>query len=159
MGIGRTNTNAPQILAIASGGGHWTQLLRMRPAFEGCRVTYASTISGHAAQVAGSPFRTVPDANRWERVRSIRCAASVASVLIRVRPDVIVSTGALPGFFAIAFGKVVLRSRTVWVDSIANADELSMSGHHAGRFADVWLTQWEHLATVDGPDFAGSVLG
>ena len=32
-----------RILAIASGGGHWTQLLRMRPAWEGCDVAYATT--------------------------------------------------------------------------------------------------------------------
>ena len=29
----------PKILAIASGGGHWIQLLRLRPAFSGADVT------------------------------------------------------------------------------------------------------------------------
>ena len=149
----------PLVVAIASGGGHWTQLLRLRPAFDGCRVVYVSTISDHAELVPGSRYLTVPEASRWERRRAARCAIAVAWMLIRVRPDVIVSTGALPGFFAVAFGKIVLRRRTIWVDSIANADELSMSGSKAGRFADLWLTQWEHLARPDGPHFAGSVLG
>lgn len=148
-----------KVVAIASGGGHWTQLLRLRPAFEGCEVVYVSTIDGHADQVQGATFRCVPDASRWERRRALLCLVKVGWLLVRERPDVVVSTGALPGYFAIAVGKAVLRKRTVWIDSIANADELSMSGRKAGRFADVWLTQWEHLAGDDGPAWAGSVLG
>ena len=144
-------------MAVASGGGHWTQLLRLRPAFADCRVVYVSTIAAHAATVADAKFFTVADANRWERWKSARCAARILWLLIRIRPDAIVSTGALPGYFAVVFGKL-LRRRTVWIDSIANADELSMSGRKVGRFADVWLTQWEHLAGDDGPAYAGNVL-
>lgn len=148
----------PTVLAVASGGGHWTQLLRLRPAFDDCDVVYVSTIPGHAELIDGSRYFTVPDASRWTRVRAAWCAARILWVLLRVRPDVVVSTGALPGYLAVTFGKVVFRCRTVWIDSIANADELSMSGEKAGRFADVWLTQWAHLARDSGPHYAGSVL-
>ena len=149
----------PRVFAIASGGGHWVQLLRIAPALGDCDVIYASTISDHAELVGDARFIEVPEASRWERWRAARCALEVSWALVRTRPDVIISTGALPGFFAVAFGKLVLRRRTIWIDSIANADELSMSGARAGRFADLWLTQWEHLARPDGPSFVGSVLG
>jgi hypothetical protein len=33
-----------------------------------------------------------------------------------------------------------------------------MSGQKAGKVVDFWLTQWEHLAETDGPEFRGSVL-
>ena len=33
-----------------------------------------------------------------------------------------------------------------------------MSGRIAGPFADLWLTQWEHLAREGGPEYAGAVL-
>lgn len=148
-----------KVLAVASGGGHWAQLLRLRPAFEGADVLYVSTIPGHAQLVAGDRYTTVPDASRWEPTHAARCAAAVLWLLVRERPDVIVSVGALPGFFAVLLGKTVLRCRTLWIDSIANAEELSMSGQKAGRFADLWLTQWEHLSNDDdGPEYAGSVL-
>jgi len=52
----------------------------------------------------------------------------------------------------------LLRMKTIWVDSIANADELSMSGQKAGGCADLWLTQWHHLAAEGGPSYLGSVL-
>ena len=159
MATARNGSRRPRVLAIASGGGHWAQLLRLRPAFEGCDVSYASTIRGHADQVAPCRYFLVPEASRWSRLRAARCAGSVLWLLARVRPDVVVTVGALPGFFAVCFGKTVFRSRTIFMDSIANADELSMSGERSGRFADVWLTQWEHLARADGPSYAGSVLG
>ena len=36
-----------RILALSSGGGHWVQLLRLRPAFDdGCEVTFATVDKG-----------------------------------------------------------------------------------------------------------------
>ncbi len=73
------------------------------------------------------------------------------------RPDVVVSTGALPGFFGVVLGKR-LGAKTIWVDSLANVEELSLSGEKVGPHADLWLTQWEELAYPGGPRYAGTVL-
>ena len=68
-----------------------------------------------------------------------------------------ISTGAAPGYFALRMGRW-FRARTVWVDSIANVEELSLSGAKVRPYADLYLTQWEHLAVEGGPTYAGSVL-
>ena len=34
-------TDCQRVLAISSGGGHWIQLLRLRPAFAGADVHFA----------------------------------------------------------------------------------------------------------------------
>ena len=81
----------------------------------------------------------------------------LARIMFRERPDVVVSTGAAPGYFCLKFAKWV-GARTVWIDSIANADCLSLAGEKAGRYADLWLTQWPHLARPDGPHYRGAVL-
>ncbi len=47
-----------KVLAISSGGGHWVQLLRLRPAFEGCAVTYACVRPAYAEDVPGQAFVT-----------------------------------------------------------------------------------------------------
>ncbi len=93
----------------------------------------------------------------WLKWRLLRCAIKMAWMIIRERPDVIVSTGAAPGFFAIVYGKL-LGKKTIWVDSIANAEALSLSGSKLARHADLWLTQWKHLATPQGPHYFGNVL-
>ncbi|MEX1048424.1 MAG: hypothetical protein WED15_02765 [Akkermansiaceae bacterium] len=146
-----------RLLAISSGGGHWVQLLRLRPAFEGCDVTFATVREDYRADVAGADFRLIHNGNRWNKLDLIRSALGIATLLLQVRPDVVITTGAAPGYFGIRFGKW-LGARVIWVDSVANADELSMSGQKAGAFSDLWLTQWPHLAREGGPQFIGSVL-
>jgi UDP-N-acetylglucosamine:LPS N-acetylglucosamine transferase len=145
-----------RILAVASSGGHWVQLRRLQPAFAGHDVAYLTTSAGHRDEVAGARFHTVVDANRWERVKLVRSAAKIAWVLLRERPDVVISTGAAPGYLALRAGKL-LGARTVWVDSVANVEELSLSGQMASRQADLCLTQWSHLAG-DRVGYEGAVL-
>jgi UDP-N-acetylglucosamine:LPS N-acetylglucosamine transferase len=79
------------------------------------------------------------------------------SIILRERPDVVISTGAAPGYFALRFGKM-MGARTIWLDSIANVDRLSRSGRQVRNYADVWLTQWPHLALDEGPHYSGAVL-
>jgi UDP-N-acetylglucosamine:LPS N-acetylglucosamine transferase len=146
-----------RILAIASSGGHWEQLLRLRPAFEGHDVTYLTVDPSVRGDVGGAPFHVVQDATRWSKVALVMMSMQVAWRVLRIRPDVIVSTGAAPGFVGIRVGKL-LGAKTVWIDSLANAERLSLSGRLAGPHSDLWLTQWAHLSTSNGPAYRGSVL-
>ncbi len=146
-----------RVLAVASGGGHWVQLRRIAPAFEGHDVTWVTVQPAYRHEVAEARFHVVRDATRWDRWGMVVLAVQLAAILLRRRPHVIVSTGALPGFLAIRMGKL-LRARTVWLDSIANAETLSMSGAKIVGHADLVLTQWPELARPDGPVYAGSVL-
>lgn len=147
----------PKVLAISSGGGHWVQLLRLRPAFEGCDVIYATVREGYREDVGDAGFRVIPDANRWNKLALLHSAVTIFLLLMRERPDVVITTGAAPGYFGVRIGKW-LGARVIWVDSVANAEELSLSGEKSGGFVDLWLTQWPHLAREGGPRFFGSVL-
>ncbi|MES2260816.1 MAG: UDP-N-acetylglucosamine--LPS N-acetylglucosamine transferase [Pseudomonadota bacterium] len=148
---------AKKILAVASGGGHWVQLLRLRPAFEGLDVAYVTVQASYAAQVPGRRFYAVCDATRWSRWDLIKMMAQVSWIVLRERPDVVVTTGAAPGVVALRMGKW-LGAKTIWLDSIANVEQMSMSGQRVRGFADLWLTQWPHLAADSGPSCKGSVL-
>lgn len=157
MSSGEPTKQIPRVLAIASGGGHWVQLLRLRPAWEGARVTYVSVRKAYASDVPGERFMAINDATRWDKVGLAKMALRLAWIMIRVRPNVVISTGAAPGYFAIRLGKL-LGARTVWLDSIANVEEISMTGTLVKDHATLWLTQWPHLATPQGPHCHGSVL-
>jgi len=156
-----------RILAVASSGGHWVQLLRLSPAWEGQDCAYVTTNAGLRRDLPSqsqceSRFYVVPDANRSRKLQVVRQLAAVAWVVLRERPTVVISTGASVGFFALVVAKI-MGSRTVWLDSVANAEELSLSGKRARPFADLWLTQWPELAKAqtgrgDGPSYRGSVL-
>lgn len=156
-----SRSRKPRVLAVASGGGHFVQLRRMRPAWEHCEVHYLSTLADYARELEpGARLHLVNDANRWDKIGVARMAMRVAWTLVKLRPDVIVSTGAAAGYFALRFGKM-MGARTIWVDSIANAEELSLTGRMVEKYADLWLTQWPDLAGTDdnpGPRCVGSVL-
>ena len=148
----------PRVLAIASAGGHWTQLRRLRPAFEGADVLWVTTKAGYRIEMeAEERFAVVPDANRWNKILLACSAFRILLVILRHRPRIVVTTGAAPGYLAILFAKA-FGARTLWVDSIANADELSMSGRLALKTADEVLTQWPHVAQADRPAYRGTIL-
>lgn len=151
------DTEAMRVLLVASHGGHWVQLRRLAPAFTGCDVRYVTTHRQLEDEVTPAPLSAVPDANLDNKLAVARLAIFMFFVVARHRPHVVVSTGAAPGFFALMFGKL-FRARTIWIDSIANAEQLSKSGLRVRPFADLWLTQWPHLANERGPHYRGSVL-
>jgi UDP-N-acetylglucosamine:LPS N-acetylglucosamine transferase len=146
-----------KVLAVASAGGHWVQLLRMAPAFTHHRVLWLSTAPGLAVKIPCGDFRAVRDASMWDKPGLLVMAFQVAWRVLRLRPDVVITTGAAPGYFALVFGRL-LGARTIWIDSIANAEELSLAGRKAGRWAHHWLTQWPELARENGPHHIGAVL-
>lgn len=156
----------PKLMVVASAGGHWVQLMRLRKAWNGLPVIYVSTEPGLSdivqtmARDEGNPapeFAAVADANLTDKARIVRQFYEMFLVMLRHRPDVVITTGAAPGYFALRMGKW-FGARTIWIDSMANAETLSKSGKEVAKYADLWLTQWEHLAKPDGPHFMGAVL-
>jgi UDP-N-acetylglucosamine:LPS N-acetylglucosamine transferase len=146
-----------KVLAVASGGGHWVELRRLRAAFAGLEVVYASTDPSAAAGLGARHYaiRNVTRRDRWGFAVTL---AQLLRVLVRERPDVVVTTGAAPGFLALAAAKLLFGARTIWIDSIASAETLSLSARLARPVADAWLVQWAHLARTEGPEFWGAVV-
>lgn len=155
-----------RVLLVASGGGHWIQLLRLAPAWDGQSVTYMTPQKGIGEMLrieAAERNQPAPglinviEANRWQKLRLAVSLAQITLAVARIRPHLVVTTGAAPGFFALRVGKLV-GARTIWIDSIANAGELSHSGRLAREFADVCLSQWHDVAEKEGVRFEGAVL-
>lgn len=147
-----------RVVAVASGGGHWTQLRRLMPAFDGLDAAFVGVGSEYAADVPGHRFYSVRNAHRLDKSAFFIVTLQLIRILIIERPDVVVTTGAAPGYICLALSKILLRSKTMWIDSLANCEQMSMSANFARRFADAWLTQWPHLARSGGPEYWGAVI-
>ena len=145
-----------KILAISSPGGHWTQMQRVTSAFSGHEVVYVSTLKGYAKQVSAYKYYQVKDASAWSKLSLIILVFQLFKIIIDERPDIVISTGAAPGLFAIIISRF-LGAKTIWLDSIANYKQLSLSGRLAKYFTHLHLTQWKHLATSK-TQYSGSVL-
>ncbi len=130
--------------------------MRLMPLFDDHDVTFISTNAIFADTVKNHKFYSVPDSNRKNKVALFNCTISITKLVFLTKPEVIVTTGAAPGLIGIFIGKF-LGAKTIWIDSIANVEKLSMSGKMAIKLADRVYTQWEHLATSK-VFFSGNVL-
>lgn len=147
-----------KILAVASVGGHWIQLRRITNALSSrYEIAYASTSKGCGATIAPASFHLIDDFSRWDAYKAIPALFKAVAIIIKEKPDIVLTTGAAPGLI-IAFAAWLSRRKTIWVDSIANVEHLSACGKIAKRFASRTYTQWPELADKQTL-FSGNILG
>ena len=147
-----------KIIAIASKGGHWTELERITSQLSDVyNIVYVSTIDYTPMMPSGTNFNTVTDFSRCDCWKILPTFWQIRNIIKRERPDAIITTGAAPGLVAILAGKL-FRIKTIWIDSIANAAELSGSGRIARKFATHIFTQWPHLAD-ERVEYHGNTFG
>lgn len=145
-------------MAVASIGGHWVQLLRIaRPMEKKFEMVYVSNHPKCATMVEGQKFYQTADFSRSDAWKLIPSFFKAIRIIWREKPDTIITTGAAPGLVFLLVGKL-LRIKTIWIDSIANAEQLSASGRIASKFASRTYTQWEALAN-DRIFYSGNILG
>ncbi|WP_095594471.1 glycosyltransferase family protein [Actibacterium pelagium] len=144
----------PRVLAVSSQGGHWEQLWQLLPAFEEMD-TYL--VCAGAETQNDRQVRRVVDCNRHTPIRALVCFFQLVRIALTLRPHFVVSTGALPGAIALAVGRMI-GARTIWVDSLANAEALSQSGRFVRPVSDLHLTQWPEVSARTGSQYYGSLL-
>lgn len=150
--------NRKKIMAAASIGGHWVQLLRIAKGLEtDFEVVYMSTHEKCATMVEGHRFYVLEDFSRWNAYKMLPAFFSAIKFVRREKPDAVITTGAAPGLVVLMAAKLCGR-RTIWIDSIANVNHLSLCGRMASRMASHTYTQWKELED-EGILFTGNVLG
>lgn len=150
--------NKKRIIAAASIGGHWIQLLRIaKPLERDYDVVYMSTHEKCAKLVEGHEFYKMQDFSRWDAWRLVPAFFSTLNKVRKIKPVAVITTGAAPGLVVLLAAKC-LGKKTVWVDSIANVQHLSLCGRIASHIASRTYTQWPDLAKEKIVS-SGNVLG
>lgn len=148
-----------KICVVASAGGHLSQLLSLSPAWQGRDVVCVST--GEMVREKLGRLGTtyiVGECNRQHLVKTLGVLFKCLKIVWKERPSVILSTGAAAGFLMCFWGKL-FGAKVVWIDSVANAEKLSMSGRMIRPFANLILSQWPDVA-VKYPkvEYAGELI-
>ena len=135
-----------RVCLAASAGGHLTQLLKLKHSWRQYEAVYVSTVPvvTKRLQQHGRTY-IIGECNRNHPFKSILVLARCMRIAIKERPDVVISTGAMPAFLFCVAAKII-GAKIVWLDSIANTRKLSMSGQAVRYFADLFLTQWPAIA-------------
>ncbi len=148
-----------KILAVASSGGHWMQLLRITKSLENTfEIIYVSTLPDRELSVKGKIFRLISDFSRTDAFKILLVFMQAYKIIRREKPDVIMTTGAAPGLVMVFVGWL-FRKKTIWIDSLANIEHLSLSGRIASRFVSRTYTQWKGLQDGGKVIFSGNIFG
>jgi UDP-N-acetylglucosamine:LPS N-acetylglucosamine transferase len=131
----------------ASAGGHTSQLLKLTSSWNGYETSYVTTtnVVRDKLKQFGQVY-VVGECNRQHPIRVVTVFFRCIRIIVKERPDVVISTGAAAGCMLCFLGKM-LGARVVWVDSITNVERISLSGRMIRSFADLFLVQWPELAS------------
>lgn len=100
----------------------------------------------------------VGECNRQYPLRVVRVLAKCIKILLKEKPDVVLSTGAAAGCMLCLLAKV-LGAKVIWIDSITNVERISLSGRMVRYVADLFLVQWPELAgQYKKVEFVGTVI-
>lgn len=153
-----------KLVVGASAGGHATELLILLDAARGMwpvePAAYITTMQIAAAGFAqrGKPVHVIGECDRRKPLQALAVLFRTLWLAIKVRPDAVVTTGSMPLALFCLWAKL-LGAKIVWIDSVAQCDEMSTSGKLMRRVADLCLVQWADLAArVGGVEYAGEVL-
>lgn len=150
-------TNKQKIIAVASVGGHLVQLLTITKALEKYyEIIYCSTHTDCRDLIGGCEYYLMEDFNRKTPWKLISGFIKQVRMIKKNRPVAVISTGAAPGLAALMAAKVC-GVKSIWIDSIANVQQLSASGRIARKFVSRIYTQWPALAD-ENVIYAGNVL-
>lgn len=148
-----------RVCLAASAGGHASELVKLERSWAGLDCFFVTTSSVVERQLArfGRVY-VVNESNRKQPLRVLKALVSCLRIVTVQRPDVVISTGASIGCLMAIFGRLT-GARVVWIDSIANAEQLSLSGRIVRPFADLVLTQWPDVAKrYKSVEYAGQVI-
>ena len=135
-----------KICLVCSHGGHLTELLHLREAFEGHETFFITYNSKRTRQL---PHRYLLTNIGKSPIRMLFAAFTIFKILRQERPNLIVSTGAevaIPAFYLAR----LFRIKTIFIESWTRVVEPTGTGKIVYPVSDVFLVQWPQLLSKYG---------
>lgn len=141
-----TSKRAPSVLLVASTGGHLVELLELADQYEHAArhwVTF-NKLDAHVLLAGESVSYAYGPTNR-SLVNLVRNLFLAFRVLRDVRPDAVITTGAGVGV-PFVYAARILGIKSIYVESLARINGLSLSGRLVYPVASYFFVQWPELA-------------
>lgn len=133
---------------ICSHGGHFTEVLQLREAFE----DYPKFLITYREKATTNRESTYYLTNIMRSpIAFIVGIIKIFFILLKERPDVLFSTGseiAVPPFY---LGKFLFHTKLIYVECSAQVFHPSLTGRFVYPITDLFLVQWEPLLKRYGP--------
>lgn len=160
-------TKPLKTLCIVSGGGHLEEAVECFEALRGTELVVV--VYRHRGEMASFSHPLV------SRVRLVSLFGAKGPLLylsllvnlleffwifLRERPDILFSTGSEIAIGPFIMGKVLWRTRNIFVETVTRIRECTVTAHWVYRWSDLFLVQWPHQTERFGPRarYEGRVL-
>lgn len=140
-----------KILLISSSGGHFQQLNQIKNNIKDNELNNIITISEYVfKENREDEVFYFPQFNRksiYSQIKFIFSLISICRIILKFRPDVIISTGA--GFVLVPmFISKLLGIKTIFFESFAKVESKTLTGRICYLFVDRFYVQWEEMLKI-----------
>lgn len=139
-----------KIAFIASSGGHLEEISRLKKVADKYDSFLVTEKSGLESNKFCEHVIYVRQMNRKQisfLPKFIVLFIRALFILLKEKPDVIVTTGALIAYPFCLLGKISGK-KIVYIESFARVNNASLTGKLVYRFADLFIVQWEDMLKV-----------
>ena len=125
-----------KICFAASSGGHFEQLMMLKPLME-----------KYASKNSDIPIFFVPQVNRHEKTMVLNLMKNIflsVKIFAKEKPDVVICTGVLATIPMCLIAKLC-RKKLIYIESFAKINSPTLTGKLMYKFADKFYVQWESM--------------
>ncbi|MDY2628717.1 MAG: PssD/Cps14F family polysaccharide biosynthesis glycosyltransferase [Lachnospiraceae bacterium] len=139
-----------KICFAASSGGHYEQILMLRPLMEKYDSFIITEKTLYKVKTKGEKMYYLLQVNRKEKSfipRMIINTLRSVSIYIKERPDVVICTGALATIPICLISKL-MGKKLIYIESFAKVTTATQTGKLMYRFADQFYVQWPQMLEI-----------
>lgn len=136
-----------KICLAPSSGGHFEQLMMLKPLLEKYDGYIVTEKIGYDVKAGEIPVKYVLPINRTDKAFIFKFLANILRslcIVIANRPDYVISTGALAAVPVMVWAKL-FGGKVIYIESFAKINSPNLSGKIAYQFADQFYVQWESM--------------
>ncbi len=134
----------------ASSGGHYEQLLMLRPLMEQYDSFIVTEKTKYVAEVSGINSYYLKQVNRREKTFIFSLIVNgfkSLGIMIKEKPDVVICTGVLAMIPLCLLAKL-FKKKLIYIESFAKVTSPTESGKLLYKYADQFYVQWESMKEI-----------
>lgn len=139
-----------KICFAASSGGHFEQLLMLRPLMDKYDSFILTEKTGYSVLTDDRRVYYLSQVNRREKtwlLTMVKNAFQTLGIFLKERPDAVICTGVLATVPMCLLCKL-FRKKVIYIESFAKVTSSTQTGKLMHRLADRFYVQWESMLEV-----------
>lgn len=136
-----------KICFTASSGGHFEQLMMLKPLMDKYDSFIITEKTGYSVIKDDRKVYYLKQVNRHEKTFIFKMIVNLFisfKIFINEKPDIVISTGALATIPICVLSKI-FRKKIIFIESFAKVTSPTLTGKLVYKFADQFYVQWEQM--------------